>query len=102
MRNYELTIVLAGKTTPAKKKSQIEKIGKLIKSEKGKIAKTDDWGEIRFANPILLNEAGMFLHFQLELEPSFAKDLDSALNLEEGILRYLLVRREKEIKKLRN
>ncbi len=94
MRNYELTIILAGGTTPAKKKSRIEKIGKIVKAEKGKLTKTDDWGELKLLHLIDENETGKFLHFQLKLKPESAKDLDSILNLEEGILRYLLVRKE--------
>ena len=98
MRNYELTIVMAGKATPVKKKSLIEKIGKFVKSEKGKIEKSDDWGKLELSSPIGENETGIYLHFQLKLEPSEARDLDSKLNLEEGILRYLLVRKDQKLK----
>lgn len=94
MRNYELTIVLAGKTTPAKKKSRIVKIEKLIKAEKGKLVKKDDWGELNLSSPFLGNVTGMFLHFQLKLEPSTARELDAKLNLEEDILKYLLIRKD--------
>lgn len=95
MRNYELTIVLPGKATPAKKKSTQEKIGKLLTSQKGKVNKVDDWGEKKLAYPIAKNESGTFLHFEIELNALSAKALDSKLNLEEDIIRYLLVKKQK-------
>ncbi len=94
MRKYELTIVLPGGLTAAKKKSAIEKIGKIIKTLKGKISKQDDWGEIDFAYPIKKNTAGIFLLFNLELEAESAKAISNKLKFEEEILRYLLVRKE--------
>ena len=94
MRNYQLTAVLAGKATPAKKKSVQGKIGKIITDTKGKTVKIDDWGKIDFTYPIAKNSSGSFLHFELELEPAKTKELDSKLKLEEDIIRYLLVRKE--------
>ena len=38
MKDYELTIVLPGKFTPAKKKAVQERIEKLIKTFKGSVA----------------------------------------------------------------
>lgn len=94
MRIYELTIVLAGGTTAAKKKSMQEKVKKLVTSFKGKVSKVEEWGDLKLAYPIEENDTGFFLHFILELEAEFAKEIDSKLNLEEGVLRYLLVRKE--------
>ena len=67
MRSYELTVVLPGKTTPAKKKSSQEKIEKIINSGKGKVGNVDDWGEITLSYPIAKNETGIFLHIPLQL-----------------------------------
>jgi ribosomal protein S6 len=83
MRRYELTIVLAEGATAAKKKQVKEKIVKLIEVSKGKVGKVEDWGKI---------DTGIFLHFPLELKPETAKILDSKLNLEEDVIRYLLVK----------
>jgi len=94
MRNYELTVVLPGKTTTAKKKAVQEKVGKLVKGLKGKAGKLNDWGKKELAYPIEDNETGVFLHYQLELEPEAAKVINAQLNLEEDIIRYLLVKKE--------
>jgi ribosomal protein S6 len=92
MSKYELTVVIAGKSTPAKKKSVKASIEKLIKTFKGKIEKHDDWGEIELAYPIMKNDSGSFMHFVVELEGNSSSLLIQKLNLEEEILRYLLVR----------
>ena len=94
MNNYELTIVLPEKSTPAKKKSAQELIAKLVKTFKGKIAKVDDWGRLDLSYPIEKNDSGEFLHFHLELEADGPKNLSDKLNLETGIIRYLIVARE--------
>ncbi len=91
MRKYELTIVLPGSVTPAKKKAAKEKIEKLIKVLKGKVAKLDDWGERKLAYEIKKNTSGTFLHFQIELEAGSAPEIDKKLRLDEEMIRYLLV-----------
>lgn len=94
MRNYELTVVLSGKAMSAKTKSTQEKIKKLVTGTKGKVTKMEDWGEKELAYQIAKKSTGNFLHFQLELEPGTAREIDSKLNLEEDIIRYLLVKKE--------
>ncbi len=92
MQNYELTIVLPGKTTAAKKKAMVEKVETMVKAFKGKIEKTDDWGEKELAYNIKKSETGNFTHFKLQLTPKDAKSLGDKIRLEEELLRYLLVR----------
>ena len=94
MNKYELTIVISGKSTPAKKKSVGGMIEKLLNTFKGKVEKFDDWGERELAFPIKKNDSGMFLHYIVELEGNSAKSIVQKLNLEEEVLRYLLVKKE--------
>lgn len=91
MRNYELTIVLPGKTTAAKKKDVIEKIEKIVTVSGGKITKTDDWGKKELAYKIEKNEEGLFLYFELEMPSSGVKNIKDKMKLEDDILRYLII-----------
>lgn len=93
MRNYELTVVLPGKATAAKRKSASEKVSKLVKIVKGKVGKVDEWGEIDLAYNIDDNDTGTFLQFPLELDPVAVKSIDDKLRLDEEVVRYLLVRK---------
>ena len=52
MQNYELTVVLSGKATEAKKKSLKEKIENIVKNFDGKVTNSFDWGKKELAYDI--------------------------------------------------
>lgn len=94
MNSYDLTIVLDGKTTAAKKKAFVEKIEKLVDSFEGKTQKVKDLGQKDLAYAIGKINSGLFLQFPLELNGENAKKLNDKLRVEETIIRYLLIRGE--------
>lgn len=83
MQKYELTIVLDAKASASKKKAVSESIDKIVNISKGKVGKSEDWG---------LKEAGIYLHFPLELTGEGAKALLSKVALENEIKKYLLIK----------
>ena len=93
MNQYELTLVLPGKSK-AKEKTFNEKIEKLIKSLDGKVQKTESWGEIELSYKIKKERSGFFLYFDLELDSPSVKKLDDKLRMEGEVIRYLLVKKE--------
>jgi len=94
MQKYELTVVLDGKTTPAKKKSVRASVEKFITSLKGKVGTVEEWGEKHLSYKIGKSESGNFLFFPLELDAENAKALGTKLNQEEEVIRHLLLRKE--------
>lgn len=84
MKNYELTIVLDGKATAAKKKKVTETVEKLVTVAKGKLGKPDDWGEIN---------GKIFLHFSLEIEADQLKNLSTKLSQESDIIKQLIIKK---------
>ena len=92
MEKYELTVVLDGKVTPAKKKSVRESVEKTVTLFKGKVGTVEDWGEKTLAYKIKKSTSGNYLFFPLELDPQEAKSLSTKLNLEESVIRFLLIR----------
>ena len=98
MNTYELVLVLPEKATPAKKKSVAETLETTVKVFKGKVVKSDDWGKVELAYPIMGNDNGNFLFFELELESASAKQLQAKLRLEEGVIRHLLIKADKKTK----
>ena len=95
MQKYELTIVIDGEVSAAKKKSIQSTVEKLLKTNKGKVVKTDDWGKKDLAYKMNKSTTGIFIYYDLELEPEQASVLPRELNLNEDIIRYLLVKGEK-------
>jgi ribosomal protein S6 len=95
MQKYELTVVLPGGVSAAKKKTATEKIEKLVTTGKGKVVKLDEWGKIDLAYKIKKEASGFFLFYELELEGSQARSLNEKLSMDEGFIRYLLIRKDK-------
>ena len=94
MDKYELTIVLDGKTSPAKKKKITETVEKLVAVSKGKLGKVEDWGEKELAYKIGKSASGIFLHFPLELKAKDVKNISTKLYQERDIIRQLIVKSE--------
>lgn len=93
MNNYELTVVLDGKATPAKRKSVSSIVEKILETFEGKVIKVEDWGVKDLAYKVGKSETGIYLHFKVELTGEAAKKLPIKLRGEEEILRYLLIRK---------
>ena len=94
MAIYELTLVLDGKATAAKKKTVTENLEKIVGVMKGKVEKTEDWGVRDLAYQIKKSTSGLYLYFILEFDAKDAKSLMQKLRMEGDVLRYLLIRKE--------
>lgn len=101
MNNYELTLVLDGKSGAAKKKKVTETLEKTLSIFKGKIADSKDWGVRDLAYKIGKpasqqggSETGLYLYFELELDPQGVKQLNEKLRTDADIMRYLIVKSE--------
>ena len=92
MNNYELTVILGEKTTPAKKKAFTQKVEKLLKVLEGKVIKTDDWGKQDFCYKIDKQTSGNYLFFKLELQSEGSKALADKLRMDDEVVRHLLLR----------
>ena len=92
VNNYLLTLVLKPSLEEKERKELLDSITKKILGEDGKIEKEDLWANRDLAYPIKKQTKGYYAHFQITADPKNAKGLDKALNLEEDILRFLLVR----------
>lgn len=95
MRDYELTLVVDPEGSEEDRKKQTAKIEKIIEDLKGKVEEIDEWGKKKLAYPIKKKNLGYYFLWTIKLPEEVIMDLDKKLRLEEGLLRYLLVRREK-------
>lgn len=96
MNKYELTIILEGKTTAAKKKSVLESLEKAIKMLEGNPPaggeKAEDWGVKELFHEIKKNKEGLYLHIPFEMTAKNIKPLEIKLKAMENILRYLIIK----------
>lgn len=95
MRDYELVIILSSKLDKKKQEQIIAKLKKTLTSLKGKITKEEKWGQKNFAFPIKKQLQGSFHIFNFFLNEEKLIDFKKKILIEEGILRYLLIRLEK-------
>ncbi|MBI2330269.1 30S ribosomal protein S6 [Candidatus Daviesbacteria bacterium] len=93
MNSYLLTLVLKPKMEDGDRKALLDSITKKILGSDGKIEKEDLWGERPFAYPIKRETSGFYAHFEITADPKETQGLDKSLDLEEDVLRYLLIRR---------
>ncbi len=90
MKQYEL-VVLLHPDLEIDADAPISKIEKLIAGVKGKVTKRDNWGKKRLAYPVKKQQFGLYVYFELDLEPSAVRELESQLLITEEALRFLLV-----------
>jgi small subunit ribosomal protein S6 len=95
MNKYELTLVLDGKAGAAKKKKVMENLDKVLKLFKGEIKESKEWGVKDLAYKIGKSETGLYLYFELELDPKGVKALNDKLRIDPDLIRFLLIRKDK-------
>ncbi len=95
MNKYELTLVLDGKSASAKKKKYTDLVDSLVKVFKGEVVESKEWGVKELMYKIKKSLTGLYLFFELELDPKGVKSINDKLRVDGEVLRFLLVRKEK-------
>jgi small subunit ribosomal protein S6 len=94
VNKYELTLVLDGKTGATKKKKVTETLEKTLKIFKGVISESKDWGVKELAYKLGKSTTGLYLYFEIEMDPSGVKALNDKLRVDIDLIRYLLIRKD--------
>ena len=91
MKDYELSVVfhpdLEMNLDPA-----LDKVKKVIESNKGKIIKEENDGKKRLAYSINGQDFGVYYYFDLQLPAEAPAKISSTFNITDEVLRYLLVK----------
>jgi len=89
---YELTLVL----NPVLEKTALDKllakIKKLVTETGGKVVKEEEWGKRILAYPLKKQTEGLYYFWNLSLEKKDIQAISNKLQMEENLLRYLIVR----------
>ena len=94
MRNYELTLVIDPDLSSVDQKKLVEKVKKIVEEIKGKVSKVTEWGKKELAYPIKKRTMGYYFLCLLNLPEDGVEKLDKKLKVEEGIMRFLQVKKE--------
>ena len=92
MRNYELMSIFRPDLEDQALQDAVEKLGGLITARGGEVGSSDVWGRRRMAYSIRDFRDGIYNVTQLKLDPKNASDLERSLQLNDQIIRYLLIR----------
>lgn len=84
---YELVFILK-----EEKEEILENLKKLIESIKGKIVSQEKWGKKNFAYKIKKFTSGFYFLWQISTEPKNISPLKKKLDINDDILRYLLLK----------
>jgi len=92
MRQYEISVVYSiGEDTLSKSKEQVKAE---IEKAQAKILKEDDMSARDLAYPIHKQTRGHYFLYDVEMDPLKVGELDRAMKLTSGILKYLFVKKE--------
>ena len=101
MKDYELTVLfhpdLEMNIDPA-----LDKVKKTIESAGGNITKEENDGKKRLAYKISSQEFALYYYFELALPAEAPAKISSALNINDEVLRYLLVKTDERKEKIEN
>ncbi len=82
---YELMLILSPDFPEGEWRAKIKDV---------KVLKEEVWGKRVLAYPIKHFSEGVYVLLNFEATPAKVKDLEKKLNLDEDLLRFLIVRRE--------
>lgn len=90
MNQYTLTVLVKDDLNEKDRKEVLDS----VTFQFGKMIKEDMWGSRPLVYDIKHQNKAYFVHFQFESEPNTIKGLDRNLQLNEDILRYLLLKQD--------
>lgn len=92
---YELSIIIPEGATEV----DIEQLERVIRRYATEIGKEEDYGVKRLAYPIHGNIRGNLLYYEINLPQGGQQELSSRLNINDTVLRYLLVKADTGVKR---
>lgn len=96
MAEYELTVLYHPDLEIDIDKA-LAKVEKIIKDNKGKIVKSDNWGKRKLAYPINKEDHAVYVYYDVEIPGESVTKIEGILNITDEVLRYLIVKPGPEI-----
>ena len=95
MKKYELMTIMKLSLGEDKARELSNSIKDEISKLKGKIINSDFWGKRKFAYEINRDTEGFYEVVQFEISPAEVQEFKNKLNLQDGLVRYLITATEK-------
>lgn len=95
MNKYEVLVILKPLLPDDVRRGTMQKVEKIIGSQKGSVKKTEVWGKRHLAYEISGHSDGYYVLWGVELPADAVKKLETELKIIPEILRYSVLRVEK-------
>lgn len=93
--NYYETIFISTPEYPAEKVPVLlEKIKHMIQQDNGEVVAIQEWGKKKLAYKIGSHREGSYIFIDYKCDGKAIRGLENMLKLDEGILRYLTIRKK--------
>lgn len=90
MRQYEVGVILHPDLEIDLDRA-VSKVEGIITGLGGKIDNKDNWGKRKLAYRIKKQDWGIYVFFQVTLDPAKVQELDSTLRITSEVIRYIVV-----------
>ena len=94
VNKYETIFIIDNTIGEEGVKALVEKFKNLIETS-AQLVKIDEWGKKKLAYPINDLTEGYYVYVEFDAETNFPLELERIYKITEGILRYLVIRKEK-------
>jgi len=94
MNKYEAMYIISPTIDEEQVKALVEKFNELI-SEHGEIEKVEEWGRKKLAYEVQDQKEGYYVLVYFTANPEFPAELERIFKINEDILKYLILNREK-------
>ncbi len=90
--NYEAMLVFSVKESEDAAKALVEKFKALIEKN-GTVESVEEWGKRKLAYEINYEADGYYALYNFSSEPEFPAELSRVLNITDGVLRSLIIKK---------
>ena len=95
MRQYETIYIVDPEFDADAIKELVEKFKGLVEGQGGQVAEVDEWGKRRLAYPIKDRREGYYFLMNFTANPETAQDLERVYKITNGLMKYLIIKKEK-------
>ncbi|RCX21035.1 SSU ribosomal protein S6P [Anaerobacterium chartisolvens] len=94
MNKYETIFIISSEIGEENVKALVEKFKNLLETS-AQLENIDEWGKRRLAYPIDDINDGYYVLADFSAEPSFPQELERIYKITEGIIKYIVIKKEK-------
>ena len=93
MANYEILYIISPSVSEEEREALVAKFKAYVENGKGTVAGIDKWGLKKLAYPIQFKHEGFYVLMNYSCDPKVSYNMEMLMNITDGILRSIVVRK---------